>query len=143
MFNEKVSAAKSLMVLGKLLILICSTPVLADSINNPRFFEYNGSNFTNRLAEVTFGWFRTLDDDQMEQYQQSLVHAVLVADNGKAVSWYKRDASGTATPVMTWPNGDWYCRRVYVSVIAYSTQKNMTATACFNYAHSNWRWIEN
>ena len=89
------------MVLGKLLIIICSTSALAADINNPRFFEYNGSNFTNRLAEISFGWFRTLDDDQMEQYQQSLVHAVMVADNGKSVSWYKRDASGTATPVVT------------------------------------------
>lgn len=131
------------MVLGKLSILLCSTPVFGDNVNNPRFFDYNGSAFTNRLASITFGWFKTLDDDQMEQYQQSLVHAVLVADNGKSVSWYKRDASGTATPVMTWPNGDGYCRRVHISVIAYSIQKNMAATACFNYAHSNWRRMEN
>lgn len=130
------------MVLGKLLILTCSAPALADNINNPRFFEYNGGNFSNRLAEVTFGWFRTLDDDQMEQYQQSLIHAVLVADNGKSVSWYKRDASGTATPVITWPNGNGYCRRIYVSVIAYSIEKNFHSTACYNNAHSNWRWVD-
>lgn len=130
------------MVLGKLLILICSTPALADNINNPRFFDYNGTTFANRLADVTFGWFRTLDDDQMEQYQQSLIHAVMVADNGKSVSWYKRDASGTATPVVTWPNGNGYCRRIYVSIIAYSVQKNFHSTACYNNAHSNWRWID-
>lgn len=131
------------MVLGKLSILICSTPVLADNINNPRFFDYNGSNFTNRLAAMSFGWFRTLDDDQMEQYQQALVHAVLVADNGKSVSWYKRDASGSVTPVMTWPNGDGYCRRMYVTAIAYGVQKNMTATACLHYANSKWSWVDN
>lgn len=130
------------MVLGKLLILICSTPALADNINNPRFFEYNGTTFANRLADVTFGWFRTLDDDQMEQYQQSLIHALLVADNGKSVSWYKRDASGVATPVLTWPNGNGYCRRVYVSVIAYNVQKNFQSTACYDNAHRNWRWID-
>ncbi len=130
------------MVLGKLLILTCSTPAFAD-INNPRFFEYNGSGFTNRLAEISFGWFRTLDDDQMEQYQQSLIHAVMVADNGKSVSWYKRDASGTATPVITWPNGDGYCRRIHISVIAYSVQKTMTATACMNNANSKWQWVDN
>ncbi len=131
------------MVLGKLLILICSAPALAQDINNPRFFEYNGSNFTNRLAEISFGWFKTLDDDQKEQYEQSLIHAVLVADNGKSVSWYKKDASGTATPVVTWPNGDGYCRRIHITVIAYSVQKNMAATACINYANSKWRWVEN
>ena len=129
------------MVLGKLLILTCS-PALADNINNPRFFDYNGTTFANRLSDITFGWFKTLDDDQMEQYQQSLIHAVMVADNGKSVSWYKRDASGTATPVVTWPNSNGYCRRIYVSVIAYNIQKNMTATACYNNAQSFWRWIE-
>lgn len=130
------------MVLGKLLILICSSPVMANDINNPRFFDYNGSNFTNQLAELSFGWFRTLDDDQMEQYQQSLIHAVMVAENGKSVSWYKRDASGTATPVVTWPNSRGYCRRIYVSVIAYNIQKNLQATACYSNAHGNWRWVD-
>ncbi len=129
------------MVVGKLSVLLATNTALANDLNEPRFFEYRAGGFTNRLGDLSFGWFKTLDDDQKESYQQSLSHAVMMAENGQKVSWYKRDASGYAVPVMTWPTGNGYCRRVHVQAIAYSTEKTMTATACFDNAHTNWRWI--
>jgi surface antigen len=143
MFNARVLAVRSLMVAGKSLILAVSigTAVAQTNINNPQFFEYRSGGFINRLTDMSFGWFKTLDNEQKEAYHSSVAHAVMAAENGQAVSWYKNDASGVSTPVMTWPTGNGYCRRIHIQTIAYNTQKTMTATACFDNAHTNWRWV--
>ena len=114
MFSEKVSAVKNLMVLGKLLMLLAISPVLANDINNPKFFEYRSSGFINRLAELSFGWFKTLTDEQKQAYDHALTHAIMTAENGQKVSWYKNDASGYAVPVVTWSTGSGYCRRMHI-----------------------------
>jgi surface antigen len=143
MFNAKVLAVKNLMVVGKLLTLlaISSSSVYANDLNEPKFFEYRSGEFTNRLVDFTFGWFKTLDREQKEAYHSTIHHAVMMAENGQRVTWYKNDASGIAVPVMTWPNGNGYCRRVHIQAIAYGVEKTMAATACFDNAHTNWRWI--
>jgi len=141
MFNAKVSAVKSWMVVGKLLVLIISTPVLADTVENPRFFQYTSGTFINRLVELSFGWFSQLTEEQSDAYQQSLTQAVMFAENGQAVRWYKGSASGVTVPVITWPVVSGYCRRVHIQAIAHNTQRTMTATACFDNASTNWQWI--
>jgi len=128
------------MVVGKCLILTASSSVLANEIDNPRFFEYRSGAWTNRLVDVTFGWFKTLDDEQKIAYNQAITHAVLYAENGQPVRWYKNDASGTAMPSATWPSGAGYCRRIYIQAIAYGTEKNMKATACLNEVDNRWTW---
>ena len=129
------------MVVGKLLMFLAISPAYANDVSEPRFFEYRSGNFTNRLVELSFGWFKTLDSEQKEAYQQSIHHAVMMAENGQRVTWYKNNASGFAVPVMTWPNGNGYCRRIHIQAIAYNLEKTMSATACFDNAHTNWRWI--
>ncbi len=129
------------MVVGKLSILLAASPSQATDINNPRFFEYRSGGFINRLADMSFGWFKTLDGQEMDAYQQSLSHAVMMAENGQKVQWYKNKASGFAVPVMTWGTGSGYCRRIHIQAIAYNVEKAMTATACFDNAHENWRWV--
>lgn len=129
------------MVAGKLSILLATSSVQANDINNPQFFEYRSGAFVNRVIDVTFGWFKTLDREQKEAYHQSINHAVMMAENGQKVTWYRNDASGFAVPVMTWPNGNGYCRRIHIQTIAYSMEKTMSATACFDNAHTQWRWI--
>ena len=143
MFNAKVLAVRSLMVVGKSLILAASigTAVARSDINEPKFFEYRAGGFINHVTDFTFGWFRTLNNNQKESYHQALTHAVMMAENGQKVQWYKEDASGFAVPVMTWSTGSGYCRRVHIQAIAYGTLKTMSATACFDNAHTNWRWI--
>ena len=129
MFNAKASAVKNLMVAGKLLTLLVTSPALANDLNNPRFFEYRSGNFVNQIMTLSFGWFKTFDDEQKSAYDQSLYHALMSAENGEKVSWYRNDASGYAVPVVTWPTGSGYCRRMHIQAIAYGMEKTMTATA--------------
>jgi surface antigen len=129
------------MVVGKLLMLVAISPAQANTVSDPKFFEYRSGGFTNRLVDFTFGWFKTLDREQKESYHSAIHHAVMMAENGQTVTWYKNDASGMAVPVMTWPTGNGYCRRVHIQTIAYGVEKTMTATACYDNAHTNWRWI--
>lgn len=129
------------MVIGKLSILLLTNNALANDITQPKFYEYNSGSFVNQIATITFGWFKTLDDDQKAAYDQSLYHALMFSENGEKVAWYKSNASGYAVPVVTWPTGSGYCRRMYVQAIAYNVEKNMTATACYNNAQDNWTWV--
>lgn len=129
------------MVVGKLLMLLVINPANAEPIDDPKFFNYNGSAPSNRLVELTFGWFRTLDEEQLSAYYQSINHALLFSENGETVRWYVKDASGEAVPVMTWPTGSGYCRRLHIQAIAYNVEKTMAATACYNNASRNWRWV--
>lgn len=129
------------MVVGKLLIIFNSTNVHAGTFDNPRFFEYRGGNFLNHLVDISFGWFKTLDPEQKIAYNQALSHAVMMAENGQAVTWYQNDASGYAVPVMTWPTGSGYCRRVHIQAIAYGKEKTMSATACYENSNDRWQWI--
>lgn len=129
------------MVAGKLLMLLAISPAHANEISDPKFFEYRSGGFTNRLVDISFGWFRGFDSEQKEAYQQSIHHAVMMAENGQRVTWYKNNASGIAVPVMTWPNGNGYCRRIHIQAIAHGVEKTMSATACFDNAHTNWRWV--
>lgn len=129
------------MVAGKLSILIISSPSLANDLENPRFFEYRNGGFMNRLSDLSFGWFKTLDDEQKIAYNQALAHAVFYANNGEPVRWYKKDASGIVVPAMTWPSGAGYCRRMHIQAIAYGVEKTMSATACFNDVDNRWTWV--
>ena len=142
MFNGKASVVKNLMVVGKLSMLLAVSSAQANDINNPRFFEYRSDSFINEVVHLSFGWFKTLNTDQKSAYAQSLTHAVMFAENGQKVEWYRDSASGFATPVMTWPTGSGYCRRIHVQAIAHGVEKNLSQTACFDNAHTNWRWIK-
>ena len=140
MFSVKELAAKSRTVLGKSLILLAiSIPSYAEP-SEPKFFEYSSGGFINRLTDLTFGWWKTLDTEQKESYHSALNHALMYSDNGQKVTWYKKDASGIAMPVMTWPNGNGYCRRMYIQAIAYGVEKTMSATACFDDVNNRWQW---
>ena len=130
------------MVVGKSLILLAvSLSAGAVEAQNPHFFEYRNGGFTNRLVDISFGWFKTLDGEQKEAYDSSINHAVMYADNGQRVQWYQGNASGYSVPVMTWPNGNGYCRRLHIQAIAYGVEKTMSATACFDDINNTWRWF--
>jgi surface antigen len=130
-----------MMVVGKLLILLTSIPASANGIENPRFFEYRSGDFVNRLADLSFGWFKTLDVEQKAAYSQSITHALMFAENGQRVAWYQNDASGESVPVVTWPTGSGYCRRLHINAIAYNVQRAMAVTACLDNSSKRWTWI--
>lgn len=139
MFNAKVLVVSALMAIGKLSILVVGSDALAQQAN-PRFFDYHANIFINRLVNVSFGWNRSLSDIDKEQHHQALTHAVNMAENGQMVQWYGNAASGYAVPVVTWPTGSGYCRRVHSQIIAYNTEKTVTATACYDSTSSRWQW---
>jgi hypothetical protein len=139
MFKDRVLAVRSWMALGKLLILLVISPSVW-SYENPRFFEYRSDTPVGQILEFSFGWFKTLNDRQKESYYQSVAHAVMYAENGQKVTWYKEDASGFAVPVVTWPTGSGYCRRVYIEVIAYGMIKHKRLNACYDNTSSKWNW---
>lgn len=116
-------------------------PVYAE-VDDPKFFSFTGSTWTNRLVEMTFGWFKTLDKEQKHAYDQALSMAVLNVENGQRVQWYINNASGFAVPVATWPNGHGFCRRIHIQAIAYGVEKTMAATACFENADQRWSWYK-
>lgn len=128
------------MVLGKLSILVAISPVAHADISNPKFFEYRGGNIFADAVTLSFGWFKTLSNEQRDSYNQALTHAIMFAENGDRVEWYKHDASGYAVPVMTWPTGSGYCRRIHIQAIAYNVERNMQTTACYDNSSRNWRW---
>jgi surface antigen len=129
------------MVVGKLSILTVSNTAYANNIEEPRFFNYRSGEFSNRLVDITFGWFKTLDHDQKLSYNQAITHAVLYADNGEPVRWYKNGASGAVVASATWPSGAGYCRRMYIQTIAYGVEKTMKATACYDNGSDRWTWF--
>lgn len=131
------------MVIGKLLILLNFNQALASDFRDPKFYEYRSGGFVNRLMEMSFGWFKSLNDEQKEHYHQSISHALMMAENGRKVSWFSKDASGYTVPVYTWPTSSGYCRRLHIQAIAFEVEKIMTATACYDNTHDNWRWISN
>lgn len=112
----------------------------AAAIDNPKFFEYRAGGFINQLSDFSFGWFKTFNNKEMTAYQESLIHAVMFAENGQTVRWFQDRASGYAVPVMTWPRSDGYCRRIHIQAIAHNVEKTMTATACYNDSSSRWTW---
>lgn len=129
------------MVIGKLLILTTSFSAFATELTNPKFFTYRGGSFANTIEDFSFGWFKKLDNHEVAAYYQSLIHGVMYAENGEAVQWYEGKASGVTTPVMTFPTGSGYCRRMYIVAVAHGVEKHMQRTACYSNANSTWQWL--
>jgi len=140
MFNERVSRVKSLTVVGKLLTLLVISPAIAGPLDSPRFFEYNNGGSLSRAVNISFGWFNTLDSEQEDAYQSSIIHALEYSENGETVRWYKNDASGRSTPTATWPSASGFCRRIHIQAIAFGVEKTKGVTACYNNTTSNWTW---
>ena len=142
MFKGAESVVKNLTALGKSLILALaiSTTAVADTVWNPKFFEYSSNGIVSRVIEFSFGWNKKLSEEQKLAYHQSVIHALEYADNGEEVKWYKNNASGYSKPVVTWPVSTGYCRRLHLSVIAYGKHKSMGVSACYNKLDTNWTW---
>jgi surface antigen len=128
------------MVVGKLLILLSCSNAVAEQIDNPKFFEYESSGFVDQLSTLTFGWFKTLDEEQSAAYNQAVTHAVMYAEHGQKVKWQQGNAYGLAVPVTTWPSNGGYCRRIYIHARAFNVGKELAATACFDGVSNKWQW---
>lgn len=76
------------------------------------------------------------------KYQSSIHHALMFAENGEKVIWYGSEATGMAVPVITYPAGSGYCRKIYIQATAHNVTKTMDATACFDNGSGAWTWVE-
>ena len=143
MFNAQGSVVSGLTVAGKLLILILfSIKVSASDIANPKFVEYRTGNFTNQVATLAFGWFKTLDENEKHAYYSSINHALFYAENGEQVKWSQGKAWGLAMPAMTWSTGGGYCRRMHIQASKYGKTKTMSRTACYQNGLDHWTWFQ-
>lgn len=127
------------MLIFVIIIIMISSIANAAGVNSPTFYDYSGGKFVNRLVSSSFGFFRTLNDNEADAFYQAVTHAVMYADTGEQVQWFRGRASGTATPVFTWPVNNGYCRRVHIQTFAYNRERTQVATACFS--GETWRWV--
>jgi uncharacterized protein YfaT (DUF1175 family) len=125
-------------------LLVMSTSINAHTINidNPRFYNEVNGPFLKQVLNVSFGWFKTLDNEQKEAYYSSMIVALEEAQPGQSARWYRNDASGTIRVAWQEPRNGTVCKRLHISIIAYDTIKNMQTTACFNDVDNNWLWYQ-
>lgn len=125
------------------MLLVTNTSINAQTINieNPRFYnELHGGNTLHHILNISFGWFKTLDKEQKEAYHSSIVVALEEAQPGQFARWYKNDASGVVRVAWQEPRNGSICKRLHISLIAYSTVKEVQSTACFNEVDNRWSW---
>lgn len=123
-------------------LLVTSTSINANTVNieNPRFYNDNSRFGIAQILNVSFGWFKTLDNDQKEAYYSAMILALEESQPGQFARWYRNDASGTVRVAWQELQNGSICKRLHISVIAYNTAKNMQTTACFNEVDNTWNW---
>ena len=126
--------------MATLLVMSTSTNAQSISIQEPRFYNEVSGSTLRQILNLSFGWFKTLDDEQKEAYYSSIIIALEEAQPGQFARWYKKNASGTVRVAWQEPRNGSVCKRLHISVIAYDMIKNMQTTACFNEADNRWSW---
>jgi len=111
-------------VIGILLMTIFTTNAKADLVMNSE--------------SISFGWFKKLNEVQMNSHTSSIGQALLYADNGEAVHWNKSGAWGLTRILHTDSNSQGYCRTVYVEVFAFNQKKNDVHKYCYNTGSETW-----
>lgn len=122
--------------------MLVTTSVARADIFDPSFKTYQSGTVAAEFLNFSFGWFKKLDDEQLDKHHSSIVHALEFAELGNAVQWYSKDASGYAVPVAEWPKGNGYCRRLHIQTIAFNQQKTMSVTSCYNSMTELWTWYK-
>lgn len=129
-----------MITMAALLVMNTSTNAQTINIENPRFYQdVSGSNL-RQILNISFGWFKTLDNDQKEAYYSSMILALEEAQPGQSARWYRNNASGTVRVAWQEPRNGSVCKRLHISVIAHDLLKNMQTTACFNEVDNTWSW---
>jgi hypothetical protein len=123
-------------------LLAMNTCVNAQTVNieNPSFHNDNSRSHLGQIINTSFGWFKTLDNDQKEAYYSSMILALEEAQPGQIARWYRNNASGTVRVAWQELHNGSVCKRLHISLVAYNTMKNMQTTACFNEVDNTWNW---
>lgn len=115
---------------------------IAQGIENPRFFNGTDKSVWQRVLNISFGWFKTLDQEQKTAYYGSIVLALEEAEVDHFVRWYKNGASGMIRVAWIRPSNTGFCKRLHFNVIAYNTEQNFQNTVCFNDVDNRWYWYQ-
>lgn len=124
------------------MLLVSSMSINAQviDIENPKFYDSIDGSVFERIINVSFGWFKGLDDEQKAAYYSSLILALEEAQPGQFTRWYKNNASGSVRVAWQLPKNGALCKRLHISLIAHNRQKDMQTTACFNDTDNRWYW---
>lgn len=119
---------------------ISTTNAQVINIDNPRFYNDVNGPAARQIFNVSFGWFKTLDDEQKSAYYSTIAIALDEVQPGQFVRWYKNDASGFVRVAWQIPRDGSVCKRLHLETIAHGVRKNTQATACFNEVDNTWTW---
>ena len=89
-------------------------------------------------STISFGWFKKLDEAQMNGHLTALQQALLYADNGEAVHWRKNRAWGFTRILHTDADSKGYCRTIYIEVVAFNKKKTDVHKYCFANNTETW-----
>lgn len=91
-----------------------------------------------KTEALEFGWFKTLDEVEMNSYTSSIGQALLNADNGEAVHWNRSRAWGLSRVLYTDTNSQGWCRTLYIEVNAFNKKASDTKKFCYDKVSKNW-----
>lgn len=138
--------AKSLMVLGKLsLILACSVSHADPSWEGPKYKDWQRNDGILGFAYNVNRYFATkLSKEDASVHSRTVYFALNNLETGEVAEWFndRTVSQGRARIIATWTAGGDICRRVYSYVI--NGQKSFTYedTACYNNNIKTWNFID-
>lgn len=89
---------------------------------------------------VKFGWFKKLDDRQMEYYSATQVYVVVYGDVGVKSAWKYKEASGYSRVLAIEDKHIGYCKHIQTVVEAFNQRKSVVEAVCHTYATGQWAW---
>lgn len=90
---------------------------------------------------VSFGWFKSFSDEQMEYYSMAQWHAMTYAEVGQKVKWSNGGAYGYSQVLALEPKAGGYCKHIRTVVFAYNEKRAQTHAACHTYWNKGWSWF--
>jgi hypothetical protein len=87
---------------------------------------------------ISFGWFKKLDEVQMNSHVSAIGQALLYADNGESVHWDKNGAWGMSKILHTDSNSQGYCRTMYIEIFAFNKKKTDVHKYCYDSPSESW-----
>ena len=102
----------------------------------------HSSEFVIIAEPISFGWFKKLDEAQMNGYTSAISQALFNADNNVAVRWNKNNAWGLSKVIYTEPKYDGYCRTLYSEVNAFGKKKSGVSIYCYRGSDNTWSLLK-
>ena len=89
---------------------------------------------------ISFGWGKSLSDEQMEYYSIAQMHALYYGEVGEKVKWQHNGVHGYVKVQALEPKGTGYCKHVTTVLYAFGKKDSLTLAACHTYRNGRWDW---